>query len=410
MTSSPRLTTCWTTANGSGASTSVSNSYGRKRRCRRCEIWQQNILADYPHVATLALPSAGNLNLNPEDSLELRIHSIGGWDVIGAGDGLMTTAAELFGMHVKAYPQHGREKRGQPATYAGVLSHEPLRLNCELKHVDLVMAHDPNVFLHSDPLAGMRECGVLILQSDRSGAELWNSLPQTAQWAIRERKIKVCAVDAIGIARAESSVRRLRVTGCRAWRSWARFSTRLPWLGAGGSRATSCSRACASACPRSSDERDAAAVEDDLHVAMRGFDEVRPLDLKGLGDEGRATRIPLIPAAMAGTDAGKGLGNQGEFWNQVCAMYKTGNDVLADPFTAISAIPAATSTMRDMSSVRQLVPQFVADKCTGCSKCWVQCPDSAIPGVVNTRRGSHRRGDQDRCHRRRIPCPGLARS
>jgi pyruvate-ferredoxin/flavodoxin oxidoreductase len=131
-------------------------------------------------------------------------------------------------------------------------------------------------------------------------------------------------------------------------------------------------------------QRDAAAVEDDLHVLMRGFDEVQPLDLAGLGDEGRPSRIPLIPVAMAGAEAGKGVGNQGEFWDQVCALYKTGNDVLADPFTAISAIPAATSTMRDMSSVRQLVPQFIPDKCTGCSKCWVQCPDSAIPGVVST--------------------------
>ena len=349
----------------------------------KVEIWQQNILADYPHVATLALPSAGNLNLNPEDSLELRIHSIGGWDVIGAGDGLMTAAAELFGMHVKAYPQHGREKRGQPATYAGVLSHEPLRLNCELKHVDLVMAHDPNVFLHSDPLAGMRECGVLILQSDRSGAELWNSLPQTAQWAIRERKIKVCAVDAMGIARAESSSpsARYRMQGLAFMGA---FFNAAALVGRRGVTRDVLFEGLRERLSTKFGERDAAAVEDDLHATMRGFDEVRPLDLKRLGDEGRATRIPLIPAAMAGTGAGKGLGNQGEFWNQVCSMYKTGSDVLADPFTAISAIPAATSNMRDMSSVRQLVPQFVADKCTGCSKCWVQCPDSAIPGVVNT--------------------------
>jgi pyruvate-ferredoxin/flavodoxin oxidoreductase len=349
----------------------------------KVEIWQQNILADYPHVATLALPSAGNLNLNPEDSLELRIHSIGGWDAIGAGDSLMTTAAELFGMHVKAYPRHGREKRGQPTTYSGVLSHEPLRLNCELKHVDLVMAHDPNVFLHSDPLAGIRECGVLILQSDRSGAELWNSLPQTAQWAIRERKIKVCAIDAMGIARAESSSpsARYRMLGLAFMGA---FFNAAALVGRRGVTRDVLFERLRGRLSTTYGEREAAEVEDELHVAMRGFDEVRTLDPAKLGDDGRATRIPLIPASMAGTGAGKGLGNQGEFWDQVCAIYKSGNDVLADPFTAISAIPAATSTMRDMSSVRQLVPQFVADKCTGCSKCWVQCPDSAIPGVVNT--------------------------
>jgi pyruvate-ferredoxin/flavodoxin oxidoreductase len=348
----------------------------------KVEIWQEKILADYPQVAKLALPSAGNLNLNPEDSLELRIYSIGGWDVIGAGDGLMTAAAELFGMHVKAYPRHGREKRGQPTSYSGVLSHEPLRLNCELKHVDLVMAHDPNVFQHSDPLAGMRECGVLILQSDRSGADLWNSLPQTAQWTIRERKIKVCAVDGIGIAKAESSEpsERYRMQGLAFMGA---FFNAAALVGRRGLTRDRLFEALRERLATEFGEREAAAVEDELHVVMRGFDEVQTLDLASLGDEGRATRIPLIPAAMAGTGAGKGLGNPGEFWDQVCALYKTGNDVLADPYTAISAIPAATSTMRDMSSVRQLVPQFIPDKCTGCSKCWVQCPDSAIPGVVS---------------------------
>ena len=37
-----------------------------------------------------------------------------------------------------------------------------------------------------------------------------------------------------------------------------------------------------------------------------------------------------------------------------------------------------------MSAVRFNVPDFIAEKCTGCAKCWTQCPDSAIPGVVNT--------------------------
>ncbi len=40
----------------------------------KMQIWQEKILADYPHVADLALSSAGDLNLFPEDSVELRIH------------------------------------------------------------------------------------------------------------------------------------------------------------------------------------------------------------------------------------------------------------------------------------------------------------------------------------------------
>jgi pyruvate-ferredoxin/flavodoxin oxidoreductase len=35
-----------------------------------------------------------------------------------------------------------------------------------------------------------------------------------------------------------------------------------------------------------------------------------------------------------------------------------------------------------MTDVRLEVPEFIAEKCTGCSQCWTQCPDSAIPGLV----------------------------
>ena len=61
----------------------------------KMQIWQEKILADYPHVADLALPSAGDLNLFPEDSLELRIHSVGGWGAITMGKNLAMTCGRI---------------------------------------------------------------------------------------------------------------------------------------------------------------------------------------------------------------------------------------------------------------------------------------------------------------------------
>ncbi|GAF93208.1 unnamed protein product, partial [marine sediment metagenome] len=102
-----------------------------------------------------------------------------------------------------------------------------------------------------------------------------------------------------------------------------------------------------------------------------------------ISDE-RPSAMPQIPAAMNVPDAVPGIANPGQFWEQVGFLYQSGQDGIADPFAATGAIPAVTSSMRDMTDVRFEVPEFVADKCTGCSACWTQCPDSAIPGVVNT--------------------------
>lgn len=349
----------------------------------KMQIWQEKILADYPHVADLALPSAGDLNLFPEDSLELRIHSVGGWGAITMGKNLAMTAAELLSLNIKANPKYGSEKKGQPTTFYAMLSNEPLRLNCELKHVNVVLSPDPNVFLHSNPLAGLCEEGVFIIQSELEGEELWNSFPKTAQRTIRAKKIKIFAVDGFNIALSEASKAELRFR-MQGVAFMGAFFNAAPLMNQYGLSRERLFEGIRKQLNKKFGHLGERVVEDNMRVITRGFDEVRVLDVAEFSDAGHEELLPLIPHAMAGIDAAMGLGNQSDFWNQVCVQYKTGQDIIADPFTAISAIPAATSSMRDMSAVRFNVPEFIADKCTGCSKCWTQCPDSAIPGVVST--------------------------
>ncbi|MBT8056596.1 MAG: 2-oxoacid:acceptor oxidoreductase family protein [Gammaproteobacteria bacterium] len=348
----------------------------------KVQIRQESMLADYPGLRDLALRPASDVDLQRDEAIELRIHSIGGWGSGTAGRALAAAAADLFGMHVKAFPTRTRERRGQPTQFAAVLSGSPLRSNSDLKHVDIAIAQDGNVFRHSDPLNGMRDGGVLVIQGADSDEALWNALPQTAQWAIRERNIRVCVVDGVGIATEESDdpAGRNRLLGLVFMGAFFNAASLLGREGKTRDALVEDLRHHFAAEPGVDD----AELEDAVHACMRGFDELRSFDVSSLEDQGRDAKIPLIPASMAGASGQAGPGNQGAFWDQVCAQYKTGHDILADPFTAISAIPAATSSMRDMATVRSTVPRFIAANCTGCSKCWVQCPDSAIPGVVST--------------------------
>ena len=352
-------------------------------RLPKMQIWQEKILADYPHVGELALPSAGDLNLFPDDSVELRIHSVGGWGAITMGKNLAMTAAELLGLKIKANPKYGSEKKGQPTTFYAMLSEEPIRLNCELKHVNVVLSPDPNVFLHSNPLAGLCDGGVFIIQSELTGEELWNSFPKTAQRTIRAKKIKVFAVDGFNIALSEASNTELRFR-MQGVAFMGAFFNAAPLMSTHGLSRERLFEGIRKQLNKKFGHLGERVVEDNVRVITRGFDEVQALELKDFLDEGHEELLPLIPHAMAGIDSAVGLGNQADFWNQVCVQYKTGQDIIADPFTAIAAIPAATSSMRNMSAVRFNVPDFEAEKCTGCAKCWTQCPDSAIPGVVST--------------------------
>jgi pyruvate-ferredoxin/flavodoxin oxidoreductase len=46
-------------------------------------------------------------------------------------------------------------------------------------------------------------------------------------------------------------------------------------------------------------------------------------------------------------------------------------------------IPAATGLLRDLSATRADYPEWIPEKCSGCGACWMVCPDSALPGLVN---------------------------
>ncbi len=354
-------------------------------RLPKLQVWQEQLLDAYPQLPDLALKSTGNVNLMPTGSLSVRIHSVGGWGAITMGKNLALTAFELFGLHVKANPKYGSEKKGQPTTFYATLAPEPIRLNCELKNVDVVLSPDPNVFRNSDPLAGLAEGGVFIIQSDEDPTQFWGTLPFKARRAIRDRKIKVFALDAFKIASEEASDADLRYRMQGAAFLGAFFSA-SPLLEREGLSRDALFEGIKKQFQKKFGHLGDRVVEDNLRVIRRGYDEMHAIEIPVKEDAADELEndIPKIPSAMATANVKGGIADPGRFWEQVGTLCKLCDDGIADPFAAISAMPAASSAIRDMTSVRFEIPEFIAEKCTGCGQCWVQCPDSAIPGLVTT--------------------------
>jgi pyruvate-ferredoxin/flavodoxin oxidoreductase len=146
------------------------------------EIRQQELQTAYPGIKDLALRSSENPNLLPKNAIAVRMHSIGGWGAVTTGKNLAMTLFELLGWDIKANPKYGSEKKGQPTTYYLSAAPEPIRINCEYTNVDVVMSPDPQVFLHTNALEGMKPGGVFIIQSNLGSAEsVWETFPMQTQ-------------------------------------------------------------------------------------------------------------------------------------------------------------------------------------------------------------------------------------
>jgi pyruvate-ferredoxin/flavodoxin oxidoreductase len=356
----------------------------KNTRFPKLQIWQEDLLEAYPGITELSLTPGPAVNLMPEGAISIRIHSVGGWGAITTGKNVAQTASDLCGLYIQANPKYGSEKKGQPTTFYATLAHEPIKVNAELKFVSVVLSPDPNVFKHSDPLAGLQEGGVFIMQGDRPVVDIWRSLPPQARRQIVERKYQFYVLDGFKIASDEASEAELRyrMQGAAFMGAFFRAS---PLAEREGLDEKTLFDGIRKQLQKKFGHLGEKVVEDNVRVIRRGYDELIAVDPSSLTMEGedQTGAVLQMPAMLGGTNVEPGIAHGGRFWEQVCVLNKMGEDGIADPFAALSAIPAASSTIRDMTNVRFEVPEFIPDKCTGCSQCWVQCPDTAIPGVVN---------------------------
>ncbi len=352
------------------------------------EIHNRQLREGYPEVHKLTVKGSENPNLLPKNSITVRMHSVGGWGAITTGKNLAVTLNELLGYDIKANPKYGSEKKGQPTTYYLTAAPEPIKINCEYHYVDAVLSPDPNVFGHSNPLFGLKEGGVFIWQADETldtPEKVWARIPVQYQRFILEKKIQVGYLDAFKIAREEAADEelQLRMQGNAFQGAFFRLSTVMAQAKLTEETLFSAIREQLS---KKFGGKGARVVENNMKVVRRGYDELRILPELAPSVAGapikKAVNMPVTLKRMkASTDAKTDIHR---FWEQTGSFYAGGkpNDNLADPFLAMSLIPAATGVFRDMTSIRFNHPVWDPAKCTACSDCFTVCPDAAIPGLV----------------------------
>jgi pyruvate-ferredoxin/flavodoxin oxidoreductase len=353
------------------------------------EIQQEAIKSAYPDIRDLAIRGSENPNLMPDNAITVRFHSVGGWGAITTGKNLAMTLFDLLGYHIKANPKYGSEKKGQPTTYYLSAAPDPIRINCEYFYVDVVLSPDPNVFHHSNALAGLKDGGVFVIQSELTSAEaVWKTIPKTYQKIIIDRGIRIFYLDAFKIAREEAADAELqfRMQGNAFQGAFFKAS---PVMENQGLTEDTLFDAIKKQLQYKFGSKGARVVEDNVRVVTRGFDEVNEITEKTLSEEAETAmrRDPVLPVMMRDVPKGEDPASDiHRFWEQTGEFYMTGkgNDNIVDPFIGLSVVPACTGIFRDMSQIRFDHPQWVPENCTACGACYTVCPDSAIPGLVHS--------------------------
>ncbi len=349
-------------------------------------------------------------SLLPEGAIAVRFHSIGGWGMITTGKNLGAILGDLNDLlferdrmvdeqgnpteilHVSANPRYGSEKKGAPTAYFMVVAPERIRVNCDLRHVSVVLCCDPKAFTHTNPLDGMAEGGSLVWESSETSETAWERLPLWARTQIIQKRIRVFTLPGFEIAReaTDRSDLQLRMQGNAFLGAFFAVS---PLLGEFGITQEQFRDVVRKQYVKKFGRLGESVVESNMRVMSQGFERVREIrvgereapdrsSLRGeallpvVADAGgcascrtipapasQAPRTPVTRVATFNAEFRAGLGYQ-------------------QPSTPLSAVGVMAAGSGDTASkyvARRETPLYIPENCTQCMECIAVCPDTALP-------------------------------
>lgn len=367
---------------------------------------------DHPYeVKSSEAPS-----LLPEGAVAVRFHSIGGWGAITTGKNLGAILGDLndllyerdklvddFGnpreiIHVSANPKYGSEKKGAPTAYFMVAAPERIRVNCDLRHVTVVLCCDPKAFTHTNPLDGMTEGGCLVWESEEEGEQAWERLPLWARRQILEKHIRVFTLPGFQIARkaTDRADLQLRMQGNAFLGAFFAVS---PLLADFRITREQFHDVVHKQYLKKFGRLGEAVVNSNMEVMTQGFERVREICAGGMSAPDRSTlrgeallplvhdltaeschvgcrsvpvpveqhqRTPVTQVATFNAEFRAGLG-----YNQPSSAY-----------ASVGVIAAASGDTASKYVARRETPLFIPENCTQCMECITVCPDTALPNCA----------------------------
>ncbi len=362
---------------------------------------------DHPY----SVESERTPSLLPDGAIAVRLHSIGGWgmittgknlgEIIGAFDADLSERQgkkDEFGrleevLHVSANPKYGSEKKGAPTAYFLVVAPERIRVNCDLRHVNVVLCCDPKAFTHSNPLDGIAEGGTFVWESNEEPEAAWERIPPGHRQEIIDKNIRVFVLPGFDIARAATSREdlQLRMQGNAFLGAFFGVSTLLEDNEIHEDRFHEVVRAqYVKKFGRFGD----AVVDSNMTVMTEGFSRVREVPCGELhaADRSSMRALPLAPISSNGDCGPAGCEAPATQKTRIpLARTETfdrefraglGYDQPASILASVSMMASATGATASKYVARRETPLWIAENCTQCMDCISACPDTALPNTA----------------------------
>ncbi|RMH64525.1 MAG: hypothetical protein D6677_04605 [Calditrichaeota bacterium] len=283
--------------------------------------------------------------------------------------------AALFGHFIQtpALRAYRLEKRSAYLPFEAIhlISGEAANVFRIHDQTDVLLVSDVRYISDTDSL---RENGTIIVNSPFSAAQTWDRIQPAGRRHIRAKNIRLFTVNA-----TETATRAARTPAQQAWHMMlalcGAFAAVMQEPGAPDRALKVVLNRTAPHSLLSAFEEGKKSVRQTYWAQLPAYESLKAPD--------------TLPTPWAISKNGlfdKTVFDPAYFWDTVGYLYREEeqDNLLTDPMVAVEALPARTSTFRDLSPSHTYIPRFDAENCSACGLCWANCPESALPTVVFT--------------------------
>jgi len=128
--------------------------------------------------------------------LEVRWHGRGGMGAVTSAE-LVARAAISEGKYAQSFPSFGPERRGAPVLAFVRISDQFIRTRTVIREPDVVAVLDPGLLQTVDVTSGLKENGIIIVNSRKSPAELKSQFGY--KWTVATVNATRIAAETIGL-------------------------------------------------------------------------------------------------------------------------------------------------------------------------------------------------------------------
>jgi pyruvate ferredoxin oxidoreductase gamma subunit len=128
--------------------------------------------------------------------IEIRFHGRGGQGAVTSAE-LTALAAIEQGKYAQAFPSFGPERRGAPVMAFVRVSDKPIRTREKIYEPDIVVVLDPTLLDIVNVAAGLKDSGIVVLNTTKSAKEVRQSSGIKAKLALVDAS--TIAIETMGV-------------------------------------------------------------------------------------------------------------------------------------------------------------------------------------------------------------------